>query len=176
MPSWDGHPISEQDRNSKARNTVEHRRTRQGGRGGGATALPNSGKTVGEIWTKQEEKNYVYNFGQINPSADFLFIVPVHCKKEICALRSIPYGPQVHPVHEKKVIVSKSHNNGPYQLALCGRFVFGRRSTEKKRKKKRCGRSVTNRYRHDTSGSLREDTCTGCRALYRKWSPRYVKM
>ena len=45
---------------------------------------------------------------------DFLFIVPVHCKKEICALRSIPYGPQAHPVHEKKVIVSKSHNNGPY--------------------------------------------------------------
>ena len=35
---------------------------------------------------------------------DFLFIVPVHCKKEICALRSIPYGPQAHPVHEIKVI------------------------------------------------------------------------
>ena len=31
-----------------------HRRTRQG-----ATALPNSGKTVGKIWAKQEEQNYV---------------------------------------------------------------------------------------------------------------------
>ena len=32
-----------------------HGRTRQGG-GGGGTALRNSGKTVGEIWAKQEEK------------------------------------------------------------------------------------------------------------------------
>ena len=36
-----------------------HRRTRHGAGGGGAAALPNSGKTVGEIWAKQEEKNYV---------------------------------------------------------------------------------------------------------------------
>ena len=33
-----------------------HRRMRRGGGAGGAAALPNSGKTVGKIRAKQEEK------------------------------------------------------------------------------------------------------------------------
>ena len=37
-------------------NPSQHIGVRGRGQGGGATALPNSGKTVGEIWAKQEEK------------------------------------------------------------------------------------------------------------------------
>ena len=40
---------------SKQKKGFTHRRTRQGA-GGGATALPNMGKTVGKIWAKHEEK------------------------------------------------------------------------------------------------------------------------
>ena len=41
-----------------------HRRTR---RGGGATALPNSGKTVGKIWAKQEEEKLCVKFRPNQP-------------------------------------------------------------------------------------------------------------
>ena len=44
-----------------------HRRTRQAGRGGGATALPNSGKTVGKMWAKQEEKKLCKISGKSTP-------------------------------------------------------------------------------------------------------------
>ena len=37
------------------------------GAGGGATALPNSGKTVGEIWAKQEEKKLCVKFRANQP-------------------------------------------------------------------------------------------------------------
>ena len=37
------------------------------GAGGGATALPNSGKTVGKIWAKQEEEKLCVKF-QANQS------------------------------------------------------------------------------------------------------------
>ena len=43
-----------------------HRRTRQGA-GGGATALPNLGKTVGKIWAKQEEKKLCVKFRANQP-------------------------------------------------------------------------------------------------------------
>ena len=62
--------------------------------------------------------------------------------------------------------MSKSHNNVPYQLALCGRFVFGRRSTERKKDVGEVSQTDTSIQQteqiHDKSGSLREDTCTGC--------------
>ena len=48
------------------------------GAGGGATALPNSGKTVGKIGAKQEEKKSCVKFRQINPSAPLNRRVPIH--------------------------------------------------------------------------------------------------
>ena len=65
----------------------EHGRTRQGA-GGGATALSNSGKTVGKIRAKQEE---CVKFRQINPSA------PLN--------QRVPRGPYAYEVLDKELSV-----------------------------------------------------------------------